>query len=117
MKTADWSENLSTCSPDSDTNYDPIFFDNFCANFYWCYRDFSVDCLPKYAIGITEAQYKWALGLIIGIPVFIEYVVAGVTMIPTGVCWYIYDTNLTTCSFGIIKDHENGEDVTLYTEK
>jgi hypothetical protein len=54
LKTADWSENLSTCN-DNDKNYDPEFFDNYCANFYWCYRDFNLDCEPKLAIGITES--------------------------------------------------------------
>ena len=56
LKTADWSENLSVCNVETDKNYDPEFFDNFCANFYWCYRDFdNSDCKPNYAVGITEA--------------------------------------------------------------
>ena len=55
LKEADWSENLSTCSTDSDSKYDPVFFDNFCANFYWCYRDFNLNCEPNYALGLSEA--------------------------------------------------------------
>ena len=112
---ADWTENLSTCDEEDDKNYDPNFFDNWCANFYWCFRDYTHKCEPNGAVGITESQYKWALGLIAGIPVFIAYVIFGVIMIPTGVCWYIYDTNLTTCSFGILKDHETNADVTMYS--
>ena len=42
--------------------------------------------------------------------------VLGITMIPLGVCLYIYDTNLTTCSLGILKEAETGEDLTLYTK-
>ena len=53
IKTADWNENMSTCSLD-DPGYDPTFFDNFCANFYWCWRDYNYDCSPNYAIGITR---------------------------------------------------------------
>jgi hypothetical protein len=54
LKEADWSENLSSCTVENNLKYNPEFFDNFCVNFYWCYRDFTSECAPNYAIGITE---------------------------------------------------------------
>ena len=42
--------------------------------------------------------------------------VAGCTLIPVAVCLYIYDTNLTTCSLGVLKEAETGDDLTLYSK-
>ena len=55
LKTADWTENWSLCTTENDQNYDPTFFDTFCANFYWCFRDYNLECEPRSALGITEA--------------------------------------------------------------
>ena len=32
---------------------------------------------------------------------------AGITLIPGGVCMYVYDTNITTCSFGLITEDDH----------
>jgi hypothetical protein len=51
---AEWTENLSLCSVEKYPNYDPNFFDNYCSFFYWCWRDFTSDCDPNFAFGVTE---------------------------------------------------------------
>tara|TARA_B110000285_G_C14836835_1_gene473491 strand:+ start:145 stop:393 length:249 start_codon:yes stop_codon:yes gene_type:complete len=51
---AGWTENMSLCSTTSDPNYDPHFFDNYCSFFYWCWRDYTSDCEPNFAFGVTE---------------------------------------------------------------
>ena len=53
-KESDWSENWSTCNKSVNPNYDPTFFDNYCSNFYWCWRDYDYDCNPNFAFGVTE---------------------------------------------------------------
>ena len=39
-----------------------------------------------------------------GVPGLVAWIMAGITLIPGGVCLNDYDTNVTTCSFGLIKD-------------
>ena len=103
---ADWSENFQVICSSWD-NYDPTFFDNYCANFYWCLRLYDFECEPYLALGLTQFQYKWLIGLLAGIPGLIAWIMAGITLIPGGVCMYVYDTNVTTCSFGLIKDDDH----------
>ena len=40
----------------------------------------------------------------------IEYLVAGFSLFPFGLCMYAYNTDMTECSFGLITD-EDGKHV------
>ena len=97
---------MSLCSIEKYPNYNVNAFDNYCSFFYWCWRDFTSDCEPNFAFGITETQYRYFWSLIIAIPVLIEYLVAGFSLFPFGLCMYAYNTDMTECSFGLI----TGED-------
>ena len=53
---ANWNENFNNmCKVGEDANYDPDYFNNFCANFYWCLRLFTTNtCSPYMAVGLTS---------------------------------------------------------------
>ena len=38
----------------------------------------------------------------------IEYLVAGFSLFPFGLCMYAYNTDMTECSFGLITDEDGG---------
>ena len=59
------------------------------------------------AIGLTYFQFKWLIGLIIGVPGLVSWIMTGITLIPGSVCMYVYDTNVTTCTFGLIKEDDH----------
>ena len=50
-----WSENFNfMCKVEETPTYNPNFFDDFCANFYWCLRTFNTtSCEPYLGIGLT----------------------------------------------------------------
>ena len=51
-----WSENLNfMCKVEETPTYNPNFFDDFCANFFWCLRVFDTSsCEPHSAYGLTR---------------------------------------------------------------
>ena len=107
---ADWTENISSCSVKTFPDYDPTFFNDYCSFFYWCWRDYTTECEPNFAFGVTETQYRYFWGLVVGIPILIGYLVSGFSLFPFGLCMYAYNTDMTECSFGLITT-EDGEHV------
>ena len=95
------------CSVEGTPTYNPNFFDDFCANFYWCLRIFDTSsCDPYLAYGLTKQQYKIFESIAAAIPAFFAFLTVGYV----STCMYVYDSNVTTCSFGVFAS-DDGRDV------
>jgi hypothetical protein len=70
--------------------YDPDYFDDYCTDYYWCFRNYDyTTCAPTDAWGMNEEQAEWVILLSWYSMFYMEWLWVGVRFIPWTSCLFL----------------------------
>ena len=65
------NQGTSECNVYDYPQYDPSHFDEYCKDYYWCFREYDpATCAPVSANGWTETEAMYGIGVGMTVPMY-----------------------------------------------
>ena len=90
----------SECNIYDYPEYNPTYFDDYCKDYYWCFREYdAVTCAPTTANGWTESEAMYVIGASYYAPMYILWAAQGLWIAPWTSCIWMAEYDYEYCDY------------------